>query len=613
MCRIVRPDSTKTPDWVRRQNICTEAVINKFDVQPVLLKCMSEWSDYAKLCVPFHRGDPLFVCKLDDCGAEASADAARKSSSLEDAGHGPQQQTLVEFVDSGGVDHWDLWNRRPAHPQHALPRALKRKAEPRTSYDRCSHSSIVGPPTDSNKRAQVGPATTAHLSPQDPPAVALKQEAGQPACPDQRPRPRCCGAGASADAFREYSSLEDAGHDPQQMQVEFMDSGGVDHWDLWKRRPHVPRALKRKAAEPSARCSHASVDSSKRTRVRDSALVALKRETGQPACDRNGAAGAWNGADGAFYDVTWPSYRGMPPTMFAEVQDADKWDKWTRGSINAAGHIAAPAESDADTQASVAKVVRQDALGLAQHLPVRASALVDSTSHSSMSTADDFASGASGAHMQPWWNLYQGHTVDPEHPPATTSTRGLAASISVLPICKVFSTGTDPRGYTPTVPLDPSVANVIRQDALGPAQRPRYYDDMDCWTRDKRRHFSHSDAGELTTSPHPTATDITAPAAAITPTSATVTASSACSSLASSGPASAHPDTSQDPTLASGVSQNSQLTDLSAGDSCEPMTPQACFPATVASSPQRVPTLGLPTTEAFSCAQEPGETRGEHH
>ena len=370
---------------------------------------------------------------------------------------------------------------------------------------KCSACGACSPIVESNKLASV-----------DPPSSPAKATAGQ------RPNPKCGDAHASR------------------------------------------QALKRKA-EPSAPCSYASVDSNKRTRVRDSPLVALKQETGQPARDRNGGAGA-------SYDDTWPSCRndtGMPATMFKEVVDTQYW-----------AH-------------------RQPWSHREPHMPSRSSLHWPSltelpTASNSSNTAPSSLDGAPDsfdADTQAW--MYPGQTLDQELPPADTSIG--TPCVSGLPIHAVLPTDTDPRGDNPALPLDPGVAKVIRQDALGSAQRPaqpRHHGDMGGdWIRYKRRPFSHSDAGEsTTTSPHLMATDIAA--------SATVTASSACSSLTSSGPA--------------GVSQNS-LADLSGGDSCEPMTPEACFPATVASSPQRVPTLGLPTTEAFSCAQEPGETRGEHH
>jgi len=65
MWRIVRTDSAETADWVRRQNVCTKAVLDKCDLQPLLLKRMTEQYDYAKLSVPFQRGDRFFVFKLD--------------------------------------------------------------------------------------------------------------------------------------------------------------------------------------------------------------------------------------------------------------------------------------------------------------------------------------------------------------------------------------------------------------------------------------------------------------------------------------------------------------------------------------------------------------------
>lgn len=51
-----RTDSDETQDWVRRQNICTEAVLGRCELQPLIRKRFEEVYNYEKLSVPFKEG-----------------------------------------------------------------------------------------------------------------------------------------------------------------------------------------------------------------------------------------------------------------------------------------------------------------------------------------------------------------------------------------------------------------------------------------------------------------------------------------------------------------------------------------------------------------------------
>ena len=54
-CRAT--DSEETQDWVRRQNVCTEAVLAQCELQPLILRRFEEVYNYEKLSVPSKHGE----------------------------------------------------------------------------------------------------------------------------------------------------------------------------------------------------------------------------------------------------------------------------------------------------------------------------------------------------------------------------------------------------------------------------------------------------------------------------------------------------------------------------------------------------------------------------